>query len=1205
MSEPKAAGAGFAGAARWLTAPSHLGSAGAAVVVLAYAAATLSVSARHAPLLLAIALLVGAAGTAVAWVGEQRGLRTLRRLGEGKAEVTEETLGAAAREVAALADRTFWQNVSLWSGGALFTTGVFCLWTGARWPLVARGVLVGAGVGALAAAGSYILVVLRSRALITRLAEAGLNGEQLSRELPPLRLALRSRLVGFVGIAVMVPTLLVTDVLLVDASEAYEGLLALAPGAAQHVYVAQRSLTGAHLAGLWLCGLVGLLAIGASFLVGSALARPLQAISEEAQRIARGELKVGAAIVAEDEIWAASSAFMTMEAQLAHALRQLEEAGERIASTTEQLVASSSKHEAGAAQQASALNETSATTEELARSARQIAENAAEVAKIAEQTLAAAQGGRTSSDTFATSMARMKSDNQVIADSVVKLNKRVQQIGKVVEFIHDIADKSDLLALNAELEGTKAGQVGRGFSLVAAEMRRLAESVIRSTREIELLIDEIRDATNAAVMATEAGVKATDAGAGLATQISEKLRSVLELAASTSEAVRSISLATQQQQTGTDQLAEAMGGILTVTYQGAEATRQILGANSDLLAVSRELQSTAAHLQVGVSLRAATGAGMAGERTVRQRLRGQALKLANANGFAGVGGAALAVLYGSQTLELGAALNAFVWLGMSAAVPISLIAIWRALRPLRTLRELAAGKTSPSVDALQAAAAEVYVLPDFTFRVGLQHWFIGATLVAVALKLFAPAVTLTSCVRILGIGLVFGLVTSLFAYFLVLIRGRKVTARLVELGLTGPALIAALPPTRRQLRRRLALFMAIAVLCPAALAADLSITRTGRALAQTAAAPAAQQRARVQQAMVAAVTGAGSLTGVVLLLAVLTALSAGSAIVRPMREIAEEARRIAQGKVSTPKAILAEDEVWAVSAAFTGMQAHLGGVLGHLRSAGMQIGSTTELIVATSHRYEGGAAEQATSLNQTSATTEELARSAAQIAANATSVAEIASLTLTAAVEGQGSAQVFAVSMERMHQDNEAINESVLKLSKRVQQIGRIVEFINAVADKSDLLALNAELEGTKAGEVGRGFQLVASEMRRLAENVIESTKEIEGLIEEIREATRATVQATEAGMDTTVSSAEVAGNIIESLTRIVEMAELTSTAVKSISLATQQQQSGTDQLADAMADILKVTQTSQGATRQVTSANQDLVSLAKDLQTVVERFEA
>ncbi|MFP2902888.1 methyl-accepting chemotaxis protein, partial [Corallococcus sp. 4LFB] len=68
-------------------------------------------------------------------------------------------------------------------------------------------------------------------------------------------------------------------------------------------------------------------------------------------------------------------------------------------------------------------------------------------------------------------MSRMRQDNQAIGSAVARLNKRVQQIGKIVEFINGVADKSDLLALNAELEGTKAGEVGRGFSLVAAEMR--------------------------------------------------------------------------------------------------------------------------------------------------------------------------------------------------------------------------------------------------------------------------------------------------------------------------------------------------------------------------------------------------------------------------------------------------------------------------------------------------------------------------------------------------------------------------------------------------------------------------------------------------------------------------------------------------------------------------------------------------------------
>jgi methyl-accepting chemotaxis protein len=258
----------------------------------------------------------------------------------------------------------------------------------------------------------------------------------------------------------------------------------------------------------------------------------------------------------------------------------------------------SSKHQTGAAEQLAALNQTMATTEELARSARQIAENAGRVAAMAEQTLGAARAGRRNAESFTQSMKRMRRDNQGIADSVVRLNKRVQQIGKIVEFINGIADKSDLLALNAELEGTKAGEVGRGFSLVAAEMRRVAENVLSSTQQISTLIEDIRDATNAAVMATEAGVKATDAGSAHSADLAERLRGILELASSTSDASRAISLATQQQQAGTDQLALAMANVLQVTQQGAQSSRQMSSANADLVALAKDLTSAVDRFRV-------------------------------------------------------------------------------------------------------------------------------------------------------------------------------------------------------------------------------------------------------------------------------------------------------------------------------------------------------------------------------------------------------------------------------------------------------------------------------------------------------------------------------------------------------------------------------------------------------------------------------
>ena len=244
-----------------------------------------------------------------------------------------------------------------------------------------------------------------------------------------------------------------------------------------------------------------------------------------------------------------------------------------------------------------------------------------------------------------------------------------------------------------------------------------------------------------------------------------------------------------------------------------------------------------------------------------------------------------------------------------------------------------------------------------------------------------------------------------------------------------------------------------------------------------------------------ALLSGGALCLLVFGLALTAAYLGGTLLGRPMRQLAE------RGATASPRAtwparasIPAEDEVWAVSAAFTTMRAHLADVLSQLQRAGRAIGTTTEEILATSGRYEAGAAEQASSLNETSATTEELARSrAADRRERRLGGGDRPADARGGAGAGRAAPRPSSSSMSRMRQDNQAIAAAVARLNKRVQQIGKIVEFINGVADKSDLLALNAELEGTKAGEVGRGFSLVAAEMRRLAENVLESTKEIEG----------------------------------------------------------------------------------------------------------------
>ncbi|MDY7230546.1 methyl-accepting chemotaxis protein [Hyalangium rubrum] len=593
MSTPS----GLKGLAGWMTRPSWLGGGVGLVLALAHWQMSQTLPSSSWGYFLALLALALGSSLGLTSLMERRALRVLWAIEKGRLPPTMENLRQALQEARAIPERCFWFTLQAWLGGVLLVAIAVVPLTEAQWTLGLRVGAVALSLGPLSAMLVYLLVVRRSRKAAERIAEEGLSALEFISAVPPQRQNIRRRLIIFTAIAVLSPSIFILDVSIARAVRVMDKMLEAPDWQAQQAVVAHARSSGSLALGL-MSGIVILLVLGTAYVAGTALSEPLRAITEDATRIARGDLRPPRVIPSEDEVWAASAAFVRMQAQLGQALAQMRRAGMQISSTTEQLVATSTEQESGADEQASSLNETSATTEELARSAQQIAGNAESVAGIAERTFSAAQGGQRNAAAFLTAMQRMKEDNQAIADAVVRLNKRVQQIGKVVEFINEIADKSDLLALNAELEGTKAGEVGRGFSLVAAEMRRLAENVIRSTRTIEQLIEEIRDATHAAVMATEAGLKTTEAGTMLAAQVDESLSLILELARQTSHAVRSISLATQQQQTGTDQLAAAMGDILRVTEQNAAATKQMVAANSDLSSLARDLKLVVERFQL-------------------------------------------------------------------------------------------------------------------------------------------------------------------------------------------------------------------------------------------------------------------------------------------------------------------------------------------------------------------------------------------------------------------------------------------------------------------------------------------------------------------------------------------------------------------------------------------------------------------------------
>ena len=275
-----------------------------------------------------------------------------------------------------------------------------------------------------------------------------------------------------------------------------------------------------------------------------------------------------------------------------------------------------------------------------------------------------------------------------------------------------------------------------------------------------------------------------------------------------------------------------------------------------------------------------------------------------------------------------------------------------------------------------------------------------------------------------------------------------------------------------------------------------------------------------------------------------------------------------------------------------------------IREAALQLSTSSAEVLAAATQNESSTSQQASAIHETTATMEELKGASHQIAENAQMVASIAEQTLTATRQGEGSIRAFMESMAKVRKNAGEVDDAISKLSRRVERIGTVVEVIDEIADRSDLLALNAALEGAKAGEAGRGFSIVAAEMRRLAENVMESTKEIKNLITEIREATHAAKEAADSNKREAGEGEKLGGAAMTSVNGILSGTQETSDAARVIHLATQQQRTATEQVVQSMAEIEEVTRQAQSGSRQATGAASELTKLAERLAELVKRFK-
>ncbi|GAA5527559.1 methyl-accepting chemotaxis protein [Herpetosiphon gulosus] len=286
-----------------------------------------------------------------------------------------------------------------------------------------------------------------------------------------------------------------------------------------------------------------------------------------------------------------TSDLMRANEQLIEKNIQQIELGTDLSFAATELSAASQQQASGATEQASAVAEVSSTIEELGFTARQIASASDQVSIAAQQTLTSLAMGQQSVDEAIQGMERIKQRVQEVSSRVLSLGERSHHISEIIALIDDVSDETHLLALNAAIEAAGAGEHGRRFAVVAAEVKSLANRTLAASREVKDVIAEIQAATNASVLATEESVKEVEQGVSLAHRAGQEMDSIVVLGEHTAQLAQEISLATAQQQTASEQVVETMREIAEVSRQTAAGSRQTADAASKLTAIANRLHS--------------------------------------------------------------------------------------------------------------------------------------------------------------------------------------------------------------------------------------------------------------------------------------------------------------------------------------------------------------------------------------------------------------------------------------------------------------------------------------------------------------------------------------------------------------------------------------------------------------------------------------
>ena len=308
-----------------------------------------------------------------------------------------------------------------------------------------------------------------------------------------------------------------------------------------------------------------------------------------AARVADGDLTVEVAASGSDELRDLAHSLNRMVGGLAEISREIQVGVKDMGASTADILDGVSTHTQNAAAQSAAIEQTAVTITQLRSAADMTSQRADEVALRARESLAVSDAGAQAVADISHAMGDIRDRVDGIARDIVTLSQRTQQIGEITATVNGLADRSNLLALNASIEAARAGEHGQGFAVVADQVRHLAEQSKQATAQVEAILSDIEAATAAAVAATGQGTEVVAQGLVLADRAGEGIRSLTETIRTASVSAEDIAASVQEQSAGMEQIASAMQEISAGTGHFVAGAEQSQQAAENLDALARKL----------------------------------------------------------------------------------------------------------------------------------------------------------------------------------------------------------------------------------------------------------------------------------------------------------------------------------------------------------------------------------------------------------------------------------------------------------------------------------------------------------------------------------------------------------------------------------------------------------------------------------------